>query len=174
MATEGPQALRASQGEMTFADDVDAPMRETIREMWVNRLAGFGEQDLARYLRDNVSESRFVVYGKTWSFSAFRRFNRVLFLIRRVCAPFGITVEAEAVDVRVTREGTGYLAHGWLVLSLCGRVFRQSRLTMPIIRRSDRWVWDRIVDNRAQRTDWRYALRKDRRGLLELSMVDSD
>lgn len=157
-------ALRASCGDVTFSDDIDASMRERIREMWVNRLGGFRSQDLARYLRDNVDASSFVVYGRTWSFGAFRRFNRALFALRKLCAPLGIVVEAEALDVRVSREGASCVAQGWLVLSLAGRVFRQSRLTMPIESDSGRWFWGRIVDERVRRGNWQYAAIRDTSG----------
>lgn len=157
-----PQAMRASHGEIIFDDNVQPPMRETVREMWANRLLGFRARDLSAYLRDNTESTLYIVNNRTWSFAAFRRFNRVLFFVRRITGWVGLGVDAEALDIRVSRESDCYVARGWLVLSIRGIVFRQSRLIMPATEHNGRCVWLEANDTALPRRQWRYvAIRND-------------
>lgn len=147
-------AARASLGRITFSDDIDAHARQTIREMWVSRLAGFHQFDLHRYLRYNTESTRYVKDGNSYSYSTFRRVCRVLFPLRRIAAAFGITLTAEVVDAHVTRDGDRFMTRGYLILMLNNRIVRRSRLSMSIARRSGRWVWHEAVDDQEKGAGW--------------------
>jgi hypothetical protein len=158
-------------GELAFDDDIAPPMRETIREMWVNRLAGFHHRDLTRYLRDNAASTRYVADGRGYSFKTFRRAFRVLFALQRVGALFGVTLAAEALDARVGREGECYVTRAVLVLMLAGRIVQQSRLTMSVISQSGSWVWADVIDERLDRQVWPYVRRRNAEGESEFVCI---
>lgn len=164
---------RASAGDIRFADGIDEAMRTTIREMWVNRLSGYGARDLDRYLRDNSESTRYVIGGTRLRASTFRRICRLLFAIQRCGSVLDLTLSAEALDAHVTREGKRFVTRGHLVLTAAGRILRQSRLTMSITHESGRWVWDEVVEVRVPRSGWRYAGRRGPHGDLRFRRAES-
>ncbi len=165
--TVRPVAL-ASRGEFLFDDDVGHDVREVIREMWINRLAGFRARDLRRYLRDNVESTLYITDGRAHSYRAFRRMSRVLFLLRRIAGLIGFTVSAEMLDGRVSRTDDLYVARGVLVLMLGGWMISQSHLAMSCHADSGRWVWERAVVERIGRRSWPW--RHDTRGQRQWRM----
>ncbi len=162
----GTLARRGSAGEIAFAEDIDASTRAAIVEMWTNRLAGFHRRDLSRYLRDNDESTRLVKDGRPYSSRTFRRFTGVLFLLRGLGEVFGLTLSAELLDAYVSRQGRGFVTRGVLVLTLCGRLLRQSRLAMSIVTDGDRWRWSEAVDQRIPRPCWPYRLTSDPAGRI--------
>lgn len=161
-----PFVCLVSAGEIAFAEDIDGPTRAVIAEMWTNRLAGFHRRDLSRYLRDNDESTRLVKDGRPYSCRAFRRFTRVLFLLRGLGGVFGVTLSAELLDAYVSRQGRGFVTRGVLVLTLCGRLLRQSQLAMSIVTDGDRWRWSEAVDERIPRPCWPYRLTSDPAGRI--------
>ena len=149
--------LRASAGEFVFDEDIAASDREAIREMWTNRLDGFHRLDLDRYLRDNTESTRYVIDGRTSSSTAYRRMCRVLFSLQRIGASVGVTLSAEALDPHTSWNGEHFVTRCCLVLMLGSRVVYQSRLTMIVALRGERFRWDRIIVERLPRRFWRYG-----------------
>lgn len=148
--------LRASAGEFVFEANIAASDRETIREMWTNRLDGFHRLDLDRYLRDNTESTQYVIGGRTNSSAAYRRMCRVLFPLQSIGAKLGVTLSAEALDPHTRWNGEQFVTRCCLVLMLGSRVVYQSRLTMTVALRGERFRWDRIIVERIPRRFWRY------------------
>ena len=150
------EILRASAGEFVFDENIAASDREAIREMWTNRLDGFHQLDLDRYLRDNTESTRYIIGGRTNSSAAYRRMCRVLFPLQWIGGKLGVTLSAEALDPHTYWNGEQFVTRCCLVLMLARRVVYQSHLTMTIARRGDRLRWDRIIVERIPRRSWRY------------------
>jgi hypothetical protein len=156
-------AACASLGQLAFAPEIAPETRETVREMWVNRINGFSDRDLGKYLRDNTDNTRYRVAGREVSGRKFRRASAALFAIRRLVGWIGIEVTAEALDARVEPEQGDYVTRCCLVLTILGRVFRQSSLTMSLSLRAGGGVWTRAVEEPIRRADWPYERRTDDR-----------
>lgn len=163
----------ASEGAMVFDDDVDRRTCETIREMWVNRLAGFHRRDRVRYLRDSDETTRYIKDGRSYSHKTFRRAMRLLFPLQHIGARVGVTLSAEVLDARVSRTGDAYTTRGVVVLMLAGRVVRQHRLTMSCCTRSGRWIWDRVAIERVARDAWRYRRERGSDGRWRFISADT-
>ena len=170
-ARYGPFVGLVSAGEIAFAGDIDVSTRAVIAEMWTNRLCGFHRRDLSPYLRDNYESTRLVKDGRSYSYQTFRRFTRLLFLLRGLGEVFGVTLSAELLDASVSRQGRGFVTRGVLVLTLCGQLLRQSRLAMSIVTDGDRWRWSEAVDGRIPRSCWPYRLASDSAGRIRFVRV---
>jgi len=123
---------RASLGQLAFVDDIDAPTREAIRDMWINRLVGFRYLDRDRYLSHQTDETRYVTAHLKLRGKAFRRVSGVLFIFRRLVRWVGLDIDADVLDACVTCNGELFITRGRLVLMIRGRVVRAAQLTFSI------------------------------------------
>ncbi len=152
-------ATRASVGEIRFDPAVTPATREAIREMFINRLAGYTACDLDRYLRDNTPDTDYIVNGRSYRAKTFRRVLGLFFIVQRIAALLGCPLRAEAVDAHVVKDGSLHITRCTLILTMRRRILRQSRLTMAIARQGGRWVWHEVTDDPIRRSQWRYATR---------------
>jgi hypothetical protein len=156
--TESP--LLATRGQLAFDDSIEPAVRPVISEMWTNRLAGFHAIDLKQYLRDNDSETRYIINGRHHSFKAFRRVCRVLFALQHVFSRIGLMLKAEAIDPVVTERDGSFETRATLILTIGRRWTRQSKLRMTIEQRNDRWVWGESDDRKIRKRDWPVMVRR--------------
>jgi hypothetical protein len=141
-----PALTRASRGELAFADNIDPNTRELIREMWINRLEGFRNLDLDRYLRDQTDRTRYTTGRLTITAKTFRRLSSLLFATRRLLRPARLDLDAELLDAEVTRQNDTYTTQGRLLLTIANRPIRQTQLEMTITCHQDRGQWRTAVE----------------------------
>ncbi len=142
-----PALTRASCGQLTFAENIDSNTREIIREMWINRLAGFRTLDLDRYLRDQTDQTRYTTGRLTINAKTFRRLSSLLFATRRLLRLTHLDLEADLLNAKVTRQNETYITRGRLILTIANRPVRQTQLEMTIDCRAARGYWHTAVEN---------------------------
>ncbi|NOS99065.1 MAG: hypothetical protein HOP29_00370 [Phycisphaerales bacterium] len=152
----GCAVRRASCGELTFDADVDPIARPVIQSLWTERLAGFNQLDLPRYLRNNSDDTRYVTNGRRYKFRTFRFACRCVFPVLRVVRWLGIRLTADVLDPHVSICGNQATTRGILVLRIGRRTVRQSRVTLSAVHAVGGWTWDRAEEQPMRRNTWPY------------------